>query len=130
MHPSAHIASHVLVPLVLAVAFYRDRWLVATLLLVSTLVVDLDHLLADPIYDPARCSIGFHPLHTRPAMTFYGVVLAAGLVGTWKARDGASKREIGWKPPGGRVFRAPELILLLGLGLCAHMVLDWSDCLL
>lgn len=39
-------------------------------------LIDLDHLLADPIYDPARCSIGFHPLHTVPA----GVVYAAMLI--------------------------------------------------
>ncbi len=28
-----------------------------------TMMVDLDHLLATPIYDASRCSIGFHPLH-------------------------------------------------------------------
>ncbi len=27
-------------------------------------LIDLDHLLADPIYDPLRCSINFHPLHS------------------------------------------------------------------
>lgn len=27
-------------------------------------LIDLDHLLANPIYDPARCSINFHPLHS------------------------------------------------------------------
>ena len=26
-------------------------------------LIDIDHLLADPIYDPARCSITTHPLH-------------------------------------------------------------------
>ena len=44
-------------------------------------VVDLDHLLAEPVYDAARCSIGFHPLHTWPAMIAYAasVVIAARL---------------------------------------------------
>jgi hypothetical protein len=36
-----------------------------------TIIVDLDHLLADPIYDPNRCSIGFHPLHSYPAIVIY-----------------------------------------------------------
>ena len=29
-----------------------------------TMMVDLDHLIADPIFDPQRC-IGFHPLHSE-----------------------------------------------------------------
>ena len=33
--------------------------------------VDLDHLLANPIYDPCRCSIGFHPLHNYFAIVIY-----------------------------------------------------------
>lgn len=32
-------------------------------LLLSNLI-DLDHLLANPIYNPLRCSINFHPLHS------------------------------------------------------------------
>ena len=35
------------------------------------MLVDADHLLASPIFDPSRCSIGFHPLHTLPAMAVY-----------------------------------------------------------
>ena len=27
-------------------------------------LMDIDHLLANPIYDPLRCSINFHPLHS------------------------------------------------------------------
>ena len=30
----------------------------------ATMLVDLDHLLATPLYNPDRCSLGFHPLHT------------------------------------------------------------------
>ena len=36
--------------------------------MMATMLVDLDHLFADPIYDPDRCSIGFHPLHQYPIM--------------------------------------------------------------
>ena len=31
--------------------------------MIATMLVDIDHLLATPIYDPLRCSIGYHPLH-------------------------------------------------------------------
>ena len=55
-----HLALHVLVPLLVALAFYRARWRQTLLILVATMLVDLDHLVADPIYDPDRCSIGFH----------------------------------------------------------------------
>jgi len=39
--------------------------------MISTMIIDIDHLLADPIYDPNRCSIGFHPLHSYPAICAY-----------------------------------------------------------
>lgn len=45
--------------------------------MVLTMLVDVDHILANPITDPSRCSIGFHPLHSywiQPiylAMVFY-----------------------------------------------------------
>ena len=67
--------------------------------MVATMIVDVDHLLANPIYDPDRCSIGFHPLHTAPAVAVY-VLLAA-----WpKTR-------------------------LVGIGLLLHMALDLGDCI-
>lgn len=39
------------------------------------MLVDLDHLLANPIFDPNRCSINFHPLHTYWAMGVYVIGL-------------------------------------------------------
>ncbi len=39
------------------------------------MLVDLDHLLAKPIFDPCRCSIGIHPLHSYIAIAFYGALL-------------------------------------------------------
>lgn len=35
------------------------------------MLVDLDHLFADPIFKADRCSINFHPLHTYYAMVVY-----------------------------------------------------------
>lgn len=66
--------------------------------MIATMVVDIDHLLATPIYDPMRCSIGFHPLHQLPAIVAYIVML------------GFSKTR------------------LIGLGLVIHMILDSLDC--
>jgi len=95
-----HLVLHVAVPGVVAWGFFRDRWRWAWFVMVATMLVDLDHLLADPIYDPGRCSIGFHPLHTAPAIAVY-VALAV-----WPRTR------------------------LVGLGLVIHMALDGLDCLL
>ncbi len=43
--------------------------------MLGTMLVDLDHLLANPIFDPERCSINFHPLHSYWAMGVYLVLL-------------------------------------------------------
>ena len=51
--------------------------------MVGTMVIDLDHILADPVFDPNRCGIGFHPLHTLWAGIVYGGLLA---VPSWKVR--------------------------------------------
>lgn len=40
------------------------------------MAVDLDHLLANPTFDPLRCSIGFHPLHSYPMIAAYLLMLA------------------------------------------------------
>jgi hypothetical protein len=65
----------------------------------ATMLVDIDHLLAVPIYDPLRCSIGFHPLHSMFAITVYLLM-----------------------------FAVPKL-RLVALGLVIHMALDGFDCL-
>ncbi len=110
-----HIALHFIVPLAVALAFYRDRWRSAALLMLATLVVDADHLLADPIYDPDRCSIGFHPLHTTPLIAAYVLAFALPLL---VARDAGT----------GKLRPAARVIHLLGLGLLIHMALDGLDC--
>lgn len=111
-----HLALHVVVPLVVALAFYRSRWRSTTLILVATMLVDVDHLLADPIYDPHRCSIGFHPLHTVPALIVYATLFALPLLVGRKA-----------EAPGLRP--SARVVHLIGLGLLIHMALDGIDCL-
>lgn len=112
-----HIVLHFIVPLILAFTFYHSRWQNATVIMIATLLVDLDHLLADPIYDPSRCSIGFHPLHTAPAIIIYVLMFALPLVLRRKAeRQG---------------FHSSARVLhLAGLGLLIHMALDWIDCMI
>lgn len=81
----AHLMLHVLVPAAAAWIFFRERWKWAWFVMMLTMMVDLDHLLASPVYDPNRCSIGFHPLHSYPAIMSYLVMTAipfSRLVGT------------------------------------------------
>ena len=99
IHSFFHLSLHILVPLGVAWVFYRDRWLKAWLIMMLAMIIDLDHLFADTIYDPDRCSINFHPLHTYPAIGIYILVTAI-----------------------------PRL-RLFGLGFLIHMVLDGLDCI-
>jgi hypothetical protein len=46
------------------------------IILLSGILIDLDHLLATPVFDPTRCSIGFHPLHSYIAIVGYVVLTA------------------------------------------------------
>ena len=63
-----------------------------------TFAVDFDHLLAEPVFDPNRCSLGFHPLHSWPAIGIYLVSLFS-----------------------------PHL-RIIAIGLLIHLVLDGTDC--
>lgn len=95
-----HIALHILIPLGIAYGFYsKTDSRKVFLILISTMLVDLDHLLADPIYDPERCSIGFHPLHQFIPIGLYGLMT---------------------------IFKRLRVI---GLGLLIHMLLDLGDCI-
>lgn len=58
-----HNFLHFLVPAVIVGIFFRREWKKAYSIMAATMLVDIDHLLATPVYDPGRCSIGFHPLH-------------------------------------------------------------------
>ena len=80
-----HISLHLVVPLVVVGLFFKKDWKIAYFIMLSTMLVDLDHLLANPIYDPNRCSIGFHPLHQPWFIAFYFIL------------SFLSKNEIHWR---------------------------------
>ena len=89
---------HAAVPGAIARVFFEKNFVRAWLIMLATMLVDVDHLLADPVYDPGRCSIGFHPLHQYPVMLVYALLAILP-----KTR-------------------------LIGLGLVVHMLLDGVDC--
>ncbi|QMU60975.1 MAG: hypothetical protein GKR92_04390 [Gammaproteobacteria bacterium] len=93
-----HVVLHFVIPAVVTGIFFRRHWKYAYFIMVATMLVDLDHLIASPIYNPNRCSIGFHPLH-QP--WFIGLYLVLCFVP--KTR-------------------------FIGLGLIIHMCLDAIDC--
>ena len=97
--PILHLALHILVPGVIAFLAFRKLWFRAWLVMILTMLVDLDHLMASPVYDPGRCGIGFHPLHTYPAFGAFFLMLFI-----------------------------PQ-IRLIGIGLLLHMGLDYIDCI-
>ncbi len=70
--------------------------------MVAANLIDLDHLLADPIFDPERCSVGFHLLHGWEAGLAY---LAMMLVPRWWVRA-------------------------LGAGAFWHLTVDYGDCVM
>ena len=148
-----HLALHAAAPGIVAVLAFRPRWRAAWGWMLAMMVVDIDHLLADPIYDPDRCSIGFHPLHSWPAIGVYASVLLVSLVSSHRRGAGASPTEPGcpakrrWRPSPrherhgeGAAFRAAfrerpdgdsamRALRIVAAGLLVHMAVDGLDCL-
>lgn len=99
IRPATHLLLHLFAPGVVARSAFPKRWGRPWGIMVLTMIVDLDHLLANPVYDPYRCGIGFHPLHSYPAIALYLLMLFFA-----KTR-------------------------LAGIGLLIHMALDGTDCI-
>ena len=93
-----HLLLHFIVPGSVAKLGFPKKWKKAWVIMISTMIVDLDHLLAVPVFNPERCSIGFHPLHSYFAVFVYLLLTIPG-----KTR-------------------------FVGLGLVIHMALDGIDC--
>ena len=95
-----HYGIHLLLPLFIGIFGYPGQRLRAVLILLSGMLIDLDHLLSEPVFDPNRCSIGFHLLHSYPAIGLYLGLLIFGKT---------------------RIF---------GIALLVHILADATDCLL
>lgn len=93
-----HYGIHFLAPILIGLVFYRKHRVKVILILIGGIVIDADHLLADPVFDPERCSIGFHPLHSYWAIGVY-----LGLL----------------------IFRETRIF---ALALLIHIIADISDC--
>jgi len=100
LQPIIHYSIHILVPLIVALIFFKQYWLKAYLIMLACFIIDIDHVLASPMFDPNRCSINFHPLHSYYAMAVYVVLLI------------------------------PKKTRVLGLGLVIHILADSADCAL
>ncbi len=116
-----HYSMHFLVPGLLVYFLFNDCWKKAWMIMIATIVVDIDHLYAckelfpihggisliplehlltcDNIFVADRCSIGFHPLHSYPAIILYIILL---------------------------YFPKTRII---AVGLLFHMITDFQDCL-
>lgn len=95
-----HYGLHFGLPLSIALLFFKKQWLKVYVIMLSAFIIDLDHLLADPIFDSNRCSINFHPLHSYYAIAVYVFLLL------------------------------PKITRVFAIGLLAHIVSDSVDCLL
>lgn len=93
-----HYGIHLLIPLAIGFFFFKENRIRVILILLAGMLIDLDHLLASPVFDANRCSINFHPLHSYWAI---GVYIAL------------------------TIFRKTRLI---GLGLLIHILADLTDC--
>jgi hypothetical protein len=94
----AHYGCHFLLPLAVALFFYESNWKYAYFIMILSMLIDLDHLFANPIFDSNRCSINFHPLHSYYAIGLYILLLI------------------------------PKKTRLVGLGLVIHIIADTVDC--
>ena len=96
--PIIHYGIHFILPLIVALFLFKNQWKKAYLIMILGMLIDLDHLLATPIFSPNRCSLNYHPLHSYFAIAIYFM------------------------------FLIPQKTRLIGLGLVIHILADTVDC--
>lgn len=99
MQQLLHYFLHFGFPVFIALLIDRPRWFRIYVVLLLTMLVDIDHLFAHPVFDPCRCSVGFHPLHSYWAIGVYVLLLL------------------------------PRKTRIIAIGLLFHMLTDGIDCL-
>ncbi|MFD2832884.1 DUF6122 family protein [Gramella sp. AN32] len=102
MQQFVHYFLHLIAIGGIAYLYDRKNWLKYWAILAATMLVDLDHLLATPIYDPERCSIGFHYFHSEIAIVLYLL---------------------------GMIFSTNKILKIIFIGLFFHMLTDFTDCI-
>lgn len=70
-----HYSLHFILPLLVAWLFYKNHLWKTYAVFLLTMLIDLDHLLATPVFNPCRCSINFHPMHSYWAIAVYFILL-------------------------------------------------------
>lgn len=99
MQQLTHYFLHFIFPVIVAFLLFRPKAVKVSIIFLLTMLVDLDHLLATPIFEACRCSIGYHPLHSYPAIVLYVICLL------------------------------PVRTRLIAIGLLMHMATDQIDCI-
>ena len=94
-----HYGMHFLVPGIIALFFLKKRWKIVWFIFLATMIIDIDHLWASPIFDSNRCSINFHFFHTTEAAIVYAILLL------------------------------PAKTRIMGIALLFHLLTDYVDCL-
>jgi hypothetical protein len=95
-----HYGFHFLVPLLFAFLLNKKHYKKTYLILLCTMLIDIDHILASPVFLANRCSIGYHFFHTVYFFPIYIALLFC---------------KNNWR--------------IIGIGLCWHIITDFVDCI-
>ncbi len=98
-----HYFLHFFVIIGIAYWYSPKQWKLNYIILLATMIVDIDHLWANPIFDPMRCSIGYHTFHSTFFISTYLTTL---------------------------IVVKNYYVRLIALGLVFHMLTDALDCFL
>lgn len=93
-----HYGIHFIVPIAIGLLFFKQNRTKIILILIAAIVIDIDHIFATPIFNPNRCSINFHPLHSYYAIAIYFLLLF------------------------------PKKTRIFGIALLIHCIADITDC--
>jgi hypothetical protein len=100
LRTSIHYGIHFLLPLIIALIWYKPRFTKVYFIFLLGFIIDLDHLFATPMFSPDRCSINYHFMHS-----YYAIAVYFGLLFLKKTR-------------------------LIAIGLICHIIADSADCVL
>ncbi|MGV3585725.1 MAG: DUF6122 family protein [Adhaeribacter sp.] len=94
-----HLVLHLLIPILVTLIFYPRYGWAAFIRLMAGMIIDVDHIMANPFYDSERCSINYHLFHTPIPIIIYCAL-----------------------------YFVPRL-RIFSVGLIIHIILDYLNCL-